>query len=221
LLGFLLYLCYLFQTFGLETIPAGKSAFLTNLTIIFVPLTSVLFQRSTPVLSDIISSCIALTGFYFLTDPFYGEGLSKGELWTILSAFCFSFYIQYLQIFIEKKGHAKIFSFLQIFFMTFFASICLLFLPSGSFFFPINFLNIFSLFYLGAIAMVATLLLQSFYQYKTTPERATVIYLLEPVFAIFFGYLILNEKMSPRGFLGAFLMIFAVIWVYFIYRKKY
>lgn len=220
ILGFLVYFSHLFQTFGLETIHSGRSAFLTNLTIVFVPLLSPVFQKQIPTLKDAISMVIALIGMIFLTSPFSGEGLSKGDFWTILCAVTFSIHIHFLQILVKKYDKSKIFAFLEILIMGILAASMLPFSGNTSGILPTSLSAYVALFYLGAISMVGTTVLQAKYQCKTTPERASLIYILEPVFAIFFGYVILSESMTSKSLFGGFLIIFAVVWVYFFQIGK-
>lgn len=220
ILGLLGYFSYLFQTFGLETISSGRSAFLTNLTIVFVPLLSPIFQKMLPTKKDVISIIIALIGLVLLTSPFEEEGLSVGDFWTILCAVTFSMHIHMIQIFVKKYRNGKIFAFLEIMFMCIFAATLLPFSQSNAAFLPTSLKAYVALFYLGALSMVGTTLLQANFQCKTTPERASLIYILEPVFAIFFGYVILHESMTSKALFGGFLMIFAVVWVYFFQIGK-
>ncbi|WP_397599553.1 DMT family transporter [Silvanigrella sp.] len=219
-LGVLIYFSHLFQVFGLETIHSGRSAFLTNLTIVFVPLLSPIFQKLIPSIKDVVSMVIALVGMFFLTSPLDGEGLSKGDFWTILCAITFSIHIHVLQIFIKKYEKSKIFAFLEILFMCILATTFLPFAEKSSHLLPTSLGAYIALFYLGAISMVGTTVLQAKYQCKTTPERASLIYILEPVFAIFFGYVILSESMTSKSLFGGFLIIFAVVWVYFFQLGK-
>ena len=167
-----------------------------------------------PSIKDFISICFALVGMVLLTNPFSGEGLSKGDFWTILCAITFSLHIHLLQIFVKKHSNSKVIAFLEILFMSIFAASLLPFTKSAGNILPTSFNAYIALFYLGAISMVGTTLIQARFQCKTTPERASLIYILEPVFAIFFGYVILNESMTSRALLGGILIILAVTWVY-------
>ena len=83
-------------------------------------------------------------------------------------------------------------------------------------------MGIIALIYLGVIAMVLTTWLQTRYQGYTTPERAAVIYIVEPVFACIFGYILLNETMTIANLIGGLLIIIAVFWNYIIkFIKSY
>ncbi|MNC68487.1 EamA-like transporter family protein [compost metagenome] len=51
---------------------------------------------------------------------------------------------------------------------------------------------------------------QTRFQQRTTPARATFIYNLEPVFAAVFATLILNESLSPTVFLGGAIIVLGI-----------
>lgn len=215
ILGSLYFCSYLSQTVGLQTITSARSAFLTNLSVVFVPLFSPLFRRGMPNRNDLISCLIALIGMFLLTNPTSEGGFAQGDLWTLVCAFCFTLQIHVLQIAMQRFHNETLFSFLQ---MVFIFLLCLLFIPlSGtSFVLPKNMHVVGSVFYLGAIGMVCCTWLQTRYQYLTTPERASIIYILEPVFAGVFAFFLLNEHMSLRSILGGAVIIFSVLYVYFI-----
>lgn len=215
ILGSLYFCSYLSQTIGLQTITSARSAFLTNLSVVFVPLLSPLFRRGMPNRNDLISCLIALVGMFLLTNPTGEGGFARGDLWTLVCAFCFTLQIHVLQIAMGKFHNETLFSFLQVVFISCFS---LFFIPvtGAAFTLPQNMHVIGAVFYLGAIGMVCTTWLQTRYQYLTTPERASVIYILEPVFAGVFAFFLLNEHMSFRAMLGGAVIIFSVLYVYFV-----
>ena len=61
----------------------------------------------------------------------------------------------------------------------------------------------------GAIAFVV----QSWAQRHTTPSRAAVILAAEPAFAVLTGWLLVGDRISLTGWLGAALMLAAVFYV--------
>ena len=215
-LGFLYFLSYLSQSIGLETISSGRSAFITNLTVIFVPLLSPFFKLGPPKRNDLISCLIAFCGIYFLTDPFHGTGLIVGDFWTLVTAICFSLQIHILQWALKNKPFSLVYAFWQVAFVGLFSLSCMPFVKSNFVFLPTSTIALCALLYLIFFAMIITTWIQTRYQGDTTPERASVIYIVEPLFACFFGFLFLNESMSIHSLLGGFLIVFAVLWVYFL-----
>lgn len=216
LLGFLFFASYLTQSIGLQTISSGRSAFITNLSVIFVPLLSPLFKRGSPSRNDIFSCFIAICGIYFLSSPISKSTINVGDLWTLLTAVCFSFQIHTLQWAMEHKPNATNYAFWQVTFVMFFSSLFLPFSESPKIYLPHSLGAILALLYLAIVAMVFTTWLQSKYQCNTSPERATVIYIAEPLIASIFGYILLNETMSIINIFGGFLIIVAVLWNYII-----
>lgn len=211
-LGALSYLSYYTQTIGLQTISSGRSAFLTNLSVAFVPFLSPLFRTGRISAKDIASSGLALVGMLFLTNPFQQSGMTIGDFWTIICALSFSVQIQLMHVSMRRYPHSSVsFAFLQLFFLTVCSSFLLPFVPHQNLF-HLSLSSVLALAYLSAVAMVLTTWIQANYQHQTTPERASLIYILEPVFASCFGFLILNETMSLSSLFGGLLMILAVVW---------
>ena len=113
----------------------------------------------------------------------------------------------------KKYKEEYIFSFLQVFFVGSFSFLTIPLFKSGSFY-PHTMTGIIVLIFLALFAMVLTTWLQSRFQFETTAERASVIYVLEPVFACAFGYMLLSEKMTLTSMFGALIMVSAVVWIY-------
>lgn len=221
LLGLFFYIGYLTQSIGLETLHSGRSAFITNLSVVLVPLLSPLFKSGYPTKNDIISSCIACVGLILLTDPFSDAGISVGDFWTVMTALAFSIQIHLVQIYMKRYKNYGMISFMQVLFIFIFSALCLpSALQNGAIkMFPTSTAAIGSLLFLAIVATVTIIWIQARYQYETTPERAAVIFVLEPVFAAILGFLILHESMSLLSLIGATLMVCSVLWG-FIARLK-
>lgn len=64
------------------------------------------------------------------------------------------------------------------------------------------------------VAVLATALsfyLQARFQKDTGSTRAGIIYALEPVFAVLFAYLILDERLTLQDWIGGGLMLVAIL----------
>lgn len=223
ILGLFFYISYLTQATGLQTITSGRSAFITNLSVVLVPLLSPLFKNGRPSKNDIISSCIACVGLVLLTDPLSQTGMRIGDFWTILTALGFSIQIHLLQIYMDKFKAYGIMSFVQMLFIAIFSILCMPFARQNNTFafLPTSVEGIYSLLFLAVFATASTTWLQARYQHDTTAERAAVIYVLEPVFATIFGFFILHESMSVLSFVGASVMVFSVFWIFLARLAKF
>ena len=65
--------------------------------------------------------------------------------------------------------------------------------------------------FLSIIGTVGALGIQTVMQVRTTPIRATTIFALEPVFAAFFGRVMLAERMVPVEIAGALVIVVGVL----------
>lgn len=222
LLGILFFFSYFTQSIGLETIASGRSAFLTNLSIIFVPFLSPLFKCGFPTKNDLISAGIALCGLFLLTNPLQNHGISSGDMWTVVCALLYSLQIHILQIAMRKKPNALMYAFWQIMLISVCSLAWLPFTHTSTPIFPVSAKAMWSIIYLGVIGMSFSVWMQTKFQQHTSPERASVIYILEPLCATFFGFIILNETLSLKNICGAGFIVAAVLWTPFVKEfKKY
>ena len=87
--GFFLSLACFFQQLGIMYTTVGKSGFITALYIILVPVLSYIFYRRSVSLLQGISVAVAAIGMYFICIN-EGFSISKGDLYTLICAFCFA-----------------------------------------------------------------------------------------------------------------------------------
>ena len=216
LLGFIAWTSYQSQTIGLRTVAAGRGGFITGMSVVLVPLLAPLFGAERPKLREWVSTAGALLGLYLLTDPFGAEQSRTlvGDLWILICAIGVAIYILLLPRLhnSEKNPDPTTLSFLQIAVV---AAIALLALLTNE---PPWRVPIaaspgawIGLGFCASFATVGTFLLQTRFQPDTTPQRAALIFALEPVFASVFGYWILGETFSARGYLGAATTLAAVV----------
>lgn len=95
--GLLMASGYAFQTIGLAHTTAGKSAFLTGLSVILVPFLAALLLRRMPRRSSWTGAAVALCGLYLLAFfPANGhwrtpwQAPNPGDLLTLVCALCFA-----------------------------------------------------------------------------------------------------------------------------------
>lgn len=214
LMGGLFYVGYITQAIGLQTIESGRSAFITSLYIIFVPLMSPFFNSTWPTKHNIIACLFAIVGLVLLTNPFSQHGFYSGDLWTIIAALAFAIQIHLLQIYTQRYQSYDFFVFLQTLMIGLLAAITIPFSMNVKSikWFPHSLSAIIGVLYLIIFTTIITMWLQARYQKDTSAEKASLIYALEPVFALIYGYFILHEVNSTVALIGAFLMILAALW---------
>ncbi|MGP2420882.1 DMT family transporter [Bacillus sp. FH] len=207
ILGFLLFVVSASVILGLKTTSASNAGFLASLTVIFIPLLSIVLFKDRLSYRLIISSLVAMTGIGLLTLN-NQLTLNSGDLLCILAALFYAFHIivtgraakvaNTLQLGILQLGFAGGFGVLS----------ALIFeepqLPSTKeSWIAVLVLSIFC----SAFAYI----IQAMVQKYTTPTHTGLIFSLEPVFSALFAYLFMNELLSIQGYIGALLILSGVI----------
>ncbi len=217
LTGLFLAAGYQFQTFGLARTSAAKSAFITGLVVVFVPLLTLLpalrpAATRRPGLRAVIGALIAFAGLLLLTTPpgtaarDLFSSISPGDLITLACALAFAFHLLTLAR-VSPGIPAGTLATLQIGFASIFMVLTLPLEPIRLHLTP------------GlALAWAVTALLgtaaaftiQSYAQQHLPPTPTAVILTLEPVFAWLTSLLLLHERLGRRALLGAALILLAI-----------
>lgn len=214
--GCVLFLGASFQQFGLVSTSAGKTAFITALYIILVPIFSVVLKHR-PGLKCWIGVALGTVGLYFLciTSSF---DIAPGDLTVLIGAGFWASHILVIDHFLPKLSTPIRLSMYQFFIV---AGIAL----AGALIFeeisltaiidcagPILFSGVLS----GGVGFTFQILGQRY----TNPTVASLILSLESVFGAVFGFLLLHEIMSSREIAGCILMFCAIIISQLPDRKK-
>src|SRR5262249_1346473 len=104
LTGTFLFAGYILQTTGLRLTTAPKSAFLTGLTSVMVPLLAALVYRIRPLISEGIGVFVATAGLGLMTLPGAVGSISTGDLLTTFGAVAFAAHIVTLGHFSERMS---------------------------------------------------------------------------------------------------------------------
>lgn len=206
-LGALLFIGYVFQTFGLAYTTPSRSAFITGLCVILVPFVSTLLFRRWPPVLAVAGAIIALIGTAVLTDAQLSGPLPLGDLLTLGCAVAYAFHIALTEKFSSRSDPVALVA-LQLAVVAV-LSTCTLplverrFVPSANLFVAVAIT--------GIIASALAISLQTWAQTKTTAVRASVIFALEPVFAIAWGATLGREALSGHELFGGGLIILGVI----------
>ncbi len=212
MLGVAMFLGYGLQTMGMEYTTASRSAFITQLLVLFTPLFQFLLERRSPGPGEIPGILLVVTGLYFLTSP-GGGGPNAGDWWTLLCAISFALYIVGVDLF--TPGH----NLEQILFtqmaVTALLSGAILLQGSMELSFPRTVPALLVVTYLTLPGTLLVIFLQNRYQKESTPVRASVLFTMEPVFASLFAFLILEEKQTLEGVAGGALIVGGILYTSF------
>lgn len=206
-LGGFLFAGFAAQTVGLQYTTASKSAFITGMMVIFVPLLQILVERKPPRLGNLVGVAVVTAGLWLLTSPDVG-GFNVGDLLTLLSAALFGMYIVDLDLVSGAMNTARL-TFLQLATTAVGAwGGVLLFeevrwSPSPGLYATLA--------YLVLLATVLAMYVQTRFQKDTTPTRAAIIFTVEPVFAAAIAWMVLDEALGPAALAGAGLILGGVL----------
>lgn len=218
--GILLGLMQLTQTIGLETTTSGKSAFITSLYILFVPLISSVFLREPYRKINYIFCILALTGTLFLVNPDFKD-LTSGDLWTFVCALIAALHIIYTGFIAESVSELFRFNTYQSFW-SFVLIAPFLLLQSKINFTTHDAKTIAGLLYLCIGSSLIAFYLQLKAQKFLSNSVVTMITLLESPIAAMFGFLILQQTMSLQQVFGAVcIMLSSALMIYFNRRHEY
>lgn len=214
LTGVFLWLGYEFQTTGLRLTTASKSAFITGLSVVLVPLFLIIFWGRKPSTWTTIGILAAISGLFLLTVPAGENGagnwasVNRGDLLTLGCAVSFGFQIIFLGRATERHPFAQV-GFLQI------ATAAVLMA------FTVPILErphlvwsqrvVWAILITSLLCTAAAFTIQSWAQQFTSPTHTALIFSLEPVFAWITSYVVLGERLGFRAGVGATLILAGVL----------
>jgi len=211
-LGALVLVSYVAQAWGLEHISSNRSAFLTSLNVLMVPLLGIVLgnRLSWTVLLAAAMACVGIGlmswdgGAHLLADsaPVFG-------------ALAYAGYV----IFLSRKAglhSARTLAATQIVWMALLGSVWAWAASLGTdrmHTLPerIDTQILLGLAYLGVVATAGMLFLQAMAQRHVSADKAALIYAMEPVFAALFAWIWLAESLSWMAAFGAVIVVSAVL----------
>jgi len=207
--GMLYFFGFAIQTIGLQTTTAGKTGFITGLSVIVVPFIAWLGFKK-PLNKRIWAAVIlSIGGMAFLLLE-GASGIIIGDLIVLICAFFWAFYIIYNDKFVRLVDIYN-YSIVQIAVICSTGFICSFLIQEsyGSFSYSPDFWYVMT--YMGIGVMTLTILFQNWSQQHVPPTQTAIIFSLEPVFAALFGFLIGNEILSAFGWVGCGLIFVAIL----------
>jgi len=212
--GSFMFLGYELQITGLKLTTPSKSAFLTGISAVLVPLVLLTFWKTFVPRWRAVGIALALAGLFLMTVPSGRQGLADfadvnlGDLLTIGCAFAFAFHIVLL------GRAAQRFPFEQIALLQVVVAAVLMVIaaplvekphlqPS-----PVLVAAVLAT---GILGTAVTFTIQAWAQQFTPATHAALIFTLEPVFAWLTSFFFLHETLGTRAGAGALLILAGVL----------
>ena len=196
---------FAFQTAGLVSTGASNSALITGLYVVLTPVLGSLWRRKLPTSWVVIASVLALIGMALLTvtEDFT---VGAGDLLTLLCAVGFAGHIVYLSIAAHRHPVIP------------FTAVQLAVTGAGGLILSAGFEGLPfpsdrewpSLILTGVGVSALAFLLQVWAQTRVGADRAAIVLTAEPVFGVLAAAVLIGERLTIGGWIGAALIMMAI-----------
>ena len=207
ILGVLAVIAVLSMTFGIQYTTASNAGFLISLSVVMIPLISVVVLKKKIKAKLLLSVVLATIGIVCLT---LNEQLTinKGDILCILCATSFAVQVLIMER-IPKTADSVAIGALQLG-ITAVVNFILSF-SLENFTVPRDFKVWGVIVILGVFCTAFCYIIQIYSLKNTSAIQAGIILSLEPVFSAIFAYIFLGELLSKQGYIGAILLFISVI----------
>jgi drug/metabolite transporter (DMT)-like permease len=214
------------QHLGLDRSKEAVTAFLTSLTILFVPLLMTIVLRRPPPAILWVGAALATVGVWLMTGGSH-EGLGVGELLSLACAVLFSLHLISVNMVVAHDVPERIAPG-QFFVVAIITALTSLFLPGGiEAMGPAKIMQLIRLPDIGVnLALMIVLVtvgafgLQTHFQPRLDPTRAALLYLAEPVFAAAYAWIVGGHALGATATAGALLILAANAMVEIIQSRR-
>tara|TARA_Y100000994_G_C15467981_1_gene349733 strand:- start:41 stop:643 length:603 start_codon:yes stop_codon:yes gene_type:complete len=200
----------------METTPS-RSAFITSVSVILVPLILVLFRMKRVNTRIWIAVILAILGLYILLNP-TGGGINIGDILTFGCAVSFAAHVIMQDKYLSKGASISKLFLIQIMFVTIFSC-------ASVFIFEDMIINIserliIALLVTGILATFVAIMFMVWAQTILGPNQTAVLLSLEPVFAALFSTFFAGEILGIYGWIGGMVVVLGVISSEISFKKK-
>lgn len=216
-LGVFLFLGFVLQTVGLVSTTPSRSAFITGLYVVFVPVLGLLLFRRSPRLASWVGVALAAVGLRYLTgaELAAGQGLSSGlssglswgDWLTLGCAVAYAVHILFTERYAPKTSVVPLVA-VQLWVVAGLSALCLPFTGAHVTWTP-AFLG--AVAFCGLCASALALCVQTWAQARTTAVRVALICSMEPVFTAVYSVGLGYETLGVREWVGGGLIVLGVL----------
>ncbi|PDY47252.1 EamA family transporter [Bacillus pseudomycoides] len=207
ILAAILFIVYIFATFGTKYTSVSNAGFLMSLTVIFIPVLSSIFLKQRPEKKVILGIVLTIVGIGLLTLNSQFK-IGYGDILCILCALFYAIHIIITGT-ITKQVNSISLGVLQLGFVGLFSIIFSMFMENPKL--PSTVESWFSILVLSIFCTGMAFIVQIIAQKYTSPTHTGLIFSLEPVFSAGFAFFFTGETLTVKGYLGATLILLSVV----------
>jgi drug/metabolite transporter (DMT)-like permease len=195
IIGLMLFAGTAIQAVGLNYTSASKSALITGLNAIIIPIFSALLLRKLPRLMSILGVILASIGMFFLSGGF-NSNLNLGDLLTFLGAIFFALQIIFIDKF-NSDGDPALLAIVQLAISAFFLTILWFAFDLKPM--VLNTEVVVTIIYTALFNTALAFTVITIVQKDTSPTHTAVILTAEPAFGALFASIIPNASGRPES----------------------
>jgi drug/metabolite transporter (DMT)-like permease len=216
LMGAFLTAGYVFQTLGLERTTASSAGFITGLFVVLTPLLGAVLLRERVTRLAWGAAGISALGLYLLSGA-GGDFQLRGDGLVLLCAVSFAAHILVTSRAVARYDAGALLA-VQLGVC---GLVCLLAAAVAGDLEPPRGTTVWSaLIVTSLVASALGFFVQTFAQRHAPPARTALILASEPAFAGLFGWLLAGDRLSPGAWLGAVLILMAIVAVEVVPRMR-
>ncbi|HNR65526.1 MAG TPA: DMT family transporter [Atribacterota bacterium] len=201
LLGLFLFIGYFGQTVGTQFTTATKTAFITGISVVLVPVFSFFWIREKLRFNSLVGVLLATLGLFLMNANGELFLINKGDALVFLCAVGFALYIVAVHVYTKEYDYVQlVFIQLVTVFLLFFLMSILL--EREALHFSYHLSVFWAIVITGVFATAFALYLQNRFQQYSSPTKIAIIFSTEPVFGALFSHLILGETTGVHGVIG-------------------
>jgi drug/metabolite transporter (DMT)-like permease len=198
---------FVLQTFGLRLTSASNAGFITGLFVVLTPLFGALLYGERVSRAAWAAAAVSAAGLFLLSGA-GGSPSPAGDALVLLCACAFAFHILVTKRAVERHPVGGLVA-VQL---AVCGAACLAAaVLTGSVAVPHTRAVWWALGVTAVLASALAFFVQTYAQARTTPARTALVLATEPAFAGFFAWLWRGESLSPIGWLGAALILGAIL----------
>ena len=208
-LGLLAFAGFATQTIGLSLTTASKAAFITGLSVVLTPMVAAAALRARVPGRAWAAAALAVAGLGLMT--LRGGAATPpnaGDVWLLGTALAYAVYIVYLG---RVADAAPALSLAGMQHLPMAALAWGWALPHLGTLEGVPWEAYAAVVYLALVATAGVAIVQTVAQRVVPAHLAALIFVLEPVFAAGFAYVLLDERLGPAGLAGAALVLVAML----------
>ena len=201
LVGLFLFLGYFGQTVGTQFTTATKTAFITGISVVIVPIISYFWTREKIYRNSAIGVLLAMIGLWLMNTNGTIYHINLGDSLVFLGAIGFALYIVAVDIYTKKLDYVQL-VFIQLITVSLMSFLMAIIYEKEALTFSYNSYVWWAVILNGVFATALAIYLQNRFQKYSNPTKIAIIFSAEPVFGALFSYLILGETIGIFGFMG-------------------